>query len=936
MRHILLPLLVSAALAVSMALSSCSDAVREAAEETGGEVTGTAPAAGDSAADDAETAAEQQADPPSAPASPWDGYTIIRSDLASDDTIAAVVAMRKAFQAKGVEISLGTDFIGRNETVPESGKEILVGSTTRPASDEAMSGLRLGDWRVGYDPSTGFVTVAGGSVPALAEACGWLAANAAGGPQEIPEEGYEHREDYVLADFVVFGSPLSEYTLVGVPEAGKAQKLFVRLAAENCGANVKIDNKNKKGPVITFLTDDTIDGYRIETKGGMMAIYGSDQAQFFAAVADMFGAALGGNGSVGLGYSLEGKASLAPVTFAASDEATLREAISQASDTASRGLYDITIRLGNEIYLTSPIEIDGEGFGVSKLTFDGTSGAVVCGSRAFGASDFRQAELNGVVCLAADLPEGAPLPRDAFIVYGEAGANDSVRLTPASLPEDGGYYHVAGIPGAISLSDFGTFEGAGEFNYREDLPAMSDPASAQMVMYHYWEQERFGVKEIDSSSKLLTLNGVTSMNLMSGGGGGPAVFRLENVREAMNQPGEFYIDRVNRKLYVIPEMLPEGGGFTVWLPCAEQAFIINNMYDLSFLNVSFTGFGWDMESRNPSQGGSDLPGVFELTGCDNCSFLSCDFSHVSYYAVKAVSGVSGLKVMNCVFRDIGSGAVHLGGENSEEGCVRDCVIKNNVINGYGRDFADGIGVLARYVNGGEISHNDISDGYYTGVSCGWTWGYSETVTDDNRVSYNHIHNIGQGVLSDLGGIYTLGPQAGTVLQGNVIHDIDCRDYGGWGIYLDEGSSGILVTENLCYRFNANAFHQHYGRENLIVNNIFALGEDSCVAVTRKENHVSFILERNILLQNGADIYNHAPSDMRMKDYANLIWDMSGTPMSGGCDPAQMRMAGYYDGCVIEDPLFIDPLNGDFTLGAMSPAYKIGFNPFDTSLAGLEK
>jgi parallel beta-helix repeat protein len=121
----------------------------------------------------------------------------------------------------------------------------------------------------------------------------------------------------------------------------------------------------------------------------------------------------------------------------------------------------------------------------------------------------------------------------------------------------------------------------------------------------------------------------------------------------------------------------------------------------------------------------------------------------------------------------------------------------------------------------KIEHNAIRDMYYTGISVGWDWGFHDTAAHDNLVLDNDISDIGQNQLSDMGGIYVLGKQPGSRIAGNRIRHVSARGYGGWGIYLDEGSTSWTVENNVVGDTKTGGFHIHYGGNNLIRNNVFA-------------------------------------------------------------------------------------------------------------------
>lgn len=160
----------------------------------------------------------------------------------------------------------------------------------------------------------------------------------------------------------------------------------------------------------------------------------------------------------------------------------------------------------------------------------------------------------------------------------------------------------------------------------------------------------------------------------------------------------------------------------------------------------------------------------------------------------------------------------------------------------------------------------------------------------------------------MGGIYSLGISPGTRLRYNLIHDVLSYDYGGWGLYTDEGSTGILMENNVVYRTKDGCFHQHYGRENVVRNNIY------CEPAPPLGGNWS----------NGNYRFDH-----------NLYWNPGGPPkFPGDLSLKQWQEKGQDVHSMVADPGFIDADNFDFRLEADSPALKLGFQPIDIRTAGL--
>lgn len=468
---------------------------------------------------------------------------------------------------------------------------------------------------------------------------------------------------------------------------------------------------------------------------------------------------------------------------------------------------------------------------------------------------------------------------------------------------------------------------------------------------------------------------------------------VENALEELDEPGEWVLNMKQGKIYLwrrndSPVLAPQ----LTELICVEGDVDKQGPRDKPVRNICFRGLTFTHGERyqltNDDAGLQHDWDVYDkanalvrLRGTENCTIDQCHFAHSGSGAIRVdLHGKQNTISGNRIEHMGGAGVLLCGYGPGVKDVNRNNVVSSNHIHHVGQIYSHSPGIMVWQSGENRIANNLVHDTPYTGIiisgcmtdfftkrgrELGRTIRRHEIVrlpkqpqiddvrrylhTRNNVIEYNEIHHA-MKVLGDGNAIYIRGAGPGNVIRRNYIHHLVAPTRMQAAIRTDGGQRDTVIAENLIYRCTSKGIIlklNNHAENNIIADLLESHHNGKVVPpvyFTLVEGPMTgAAIKRNILYhsEGDADFFDQGSKNRGRKpalakdaDTDYNLYFCAGNPKLSRDTLTKAQQDKIDVHSLAIDPQFIDPANGDFQLRPDSPAFELGFVPFDKSKVGL--
>jgi len=428
----------------------------------------------------------------------------------------------------------------------------------------------------------------------------------------------------------------------------------------------------------------------------------------------------------------------------------------------------------------------------------------------------------------------------------------------------------------------------------------------ELLVFEQFSTSKLRISCVDTASRTVYLTGPTGFSQANASEGGFIAgnrYLVENVEDALTQPGQWFLDRsvTPWELTYLANAGENPNTDTVVIPQLTQVLVASNLKYVTFQGLTFEHDNYTLPFTGhiSSELEPDIPGAVSFQSSQHITFDSGTVTQTSGTGLEMIPCVNGGSpaycvstdpnavvtnnvVQNSAFYDIGAVGIRIGNPyqpaDDDANVPQFTTVQNNVVEGYGRAIPAAFGIGQGMGHDNLYTHNDVYDGYHCAIST------SQSIPEmtkpagignaNNVISFNHVYNLLQGIMNDGGSIRIDGGNAvftaaGNKILNNKIHDVtdasimDSNGYGGHGVYMDDATGLVDVENNLIYRVSGFGAYTPHGpaglnQANTIRNNIVAFARLAMVAVGDPYKNPAFTtIPQSFVLSNNLFYFDRA-------------------------------------------------------------------------------